>query len=335
MAKVFIFPATRLVGAFSVFALTLTCGVASVVAQEQTTPIVNPRVQAASIPAAKPENNAPSAPSTTALALGAADLVEVSVYNVPELSTKTRISSNGDIYLPLIDYVHVGGLTVDEAQTVIEKRLSDGGFVKDPHVTVFVDEYASGGASLLGEVAKPGVYQVLGQQRLFDLLSAAGGLTDKAGNSVTITHRGQPDRPLTLPLTRNLAQVPGTNVRVFPGDTIMVRQADIVYVVGAVQHPTGILMDRGSITVLQAIAMAGGTTSSSKMNQCKIIHKGANGLTETRVQLKKILEAKLPDVPMNPDDILFIPSSAFKDAVHNDASIALQASSVGLLAARY
>src|SRR5439155_15407560 len=94
----------------------------------------------------------------SAVRLGIGDLVEVSVYNVPELLTKTRVGSSGDIYLPLVDYVHVAGLTIDDAEAVIEKRLDQGGFVKNPHVQLFVSEYTSAGASLLGEVTKPGVY---------------------------------------------------------------------------------------------------------------------------------------------------------------------------------
>jgi polysaccharide export outer membrane protein len=72
--------------------------------------------------------------------------VEVSVYGVPELTTKARVSNDGDLYLPFIDYVHVGDLSLEESQKLIEKRLNDGGFVKTPHVTIFVNEYASQGS---------------------------------------------------------------------------------------------------------------------------------------------------------------------------------------------
>ena len=146
--------------------------------------------------------------------------------------------------------------------------------MKNPHVTVFVDQYASQGASVLGEVARPGVYPVLGQVRLFDLISAAGGLTDKAGNSVSITHRSQPDKPLNVTLARNLGDSPQANADISAGDTIVVRRADIVYVVGDVARPSGLLIDRGNLTVLQAIAMAGGTTRTSKLNGTRILHKG-------------------------------------------------------------
>src|SRR5437588_9351396 len=104
--------------------------------------------------------------NSSLLRLGPGDLLEVGVYNVPELSTKARVGNSGDVYLPLIDYVHVGDLTVEEAQTLIAKRLSDGGFVRSPHVTIFVDESSSQGVTILGEVGKPGIYPNLGDHKL-------------------------------------------------------------------------------------------------------------------------------------------------------------------------
>ena len=132
-------------------------------------------------------STAPASPAATAndntsqLKLGSGDLLEVSVYNVPELTTKARIGNAGDVYLPLIDYVHVGGLTVDEAQALIQKRLEDGGFVRNAHVSIFVDESASQGVTILGEVAKPGLYPALGDRKLYDMISLAGGFTAAAG----------------------------------------------------------------------------------------------------------------------------------------------------------
>ena len=163
--------------------------------------------------------------------------MDVSVYNVPEMETKTRVSSTGDIYLPLIDYVHVDGLTVDEAESVIEKRLDQGGFVKSPHVQLFVQEYASAGANVLGEVNRPGIYPVLGDQTLFSVISAAGGFTDRAGKNITITRHDQAAAPITVPLALNPQDHPESNVPIYPGDTIMVRRADVVFVVGEVTRP--------------------------------------------------------------------------------------------------
>ena len=263
--------------------------------------------------------------SGSGLLLGPGDLIDVGVYNVPELATKARIGSNGNIYLPLIDYVHIAGLTPEEAQDVIQKRLADGGFVRSPHVNVFVDEHAARGASVLGEIARPGVYPMLGQQRLFDLISAAGGFTDKAGRSISIAHRDQPGTPTIVPLSRNLSDNPESNILVFPGDTVIVRKADVIYVVGDVGHPSGFLMDNGHLTVLQAIALAGGTNKTAKLSGVKIIHRGAGGMTETPVQLKKILQAKASDQSLEAEDILFVPSSAGKAAMGRTLEAALQA----------
>ena len=256
---------------------------------------------------------------------GVGDLVEVSVYGVPELSTKARISSSGDIYFPLIDYVHIEDLTPEQAQGVIEKRLADGGFVKNPHVQIFVDDYASQSITILGEVSKPGPYQVVGERRLYDVISAAGGLTDKAGRTVTIAHRSTPNQPVTVELAENLAQTADSNVPVSPGDTIVVQRAGIVYVVGDVNRPTGIIIDNPNITVLKVVALAGGTTRTAKLNGAKILRRTPDGIKETPIKLKKILQAKAPDIPMQADDILFVPGSAAKAALYRGSESVLQA----------
>ncbi len=269
--------------------------------------------------------------SDPSLQLGIGDLVEMTVYDVPELTTKTRISSTGDIYCALIGPTHVAGLTIEEASTLIEKRLS--AYLKDPYVSLFVTEYASQGASLLGEVAKPGVYPVLGEQHLFDLISASGGLTEKAGHSVTVTHRSDPDSPITLPLSRNLSDNPDSNVKIFPRDTIIVRKADIVYVVGDVGRPSALLMDAGGLSVLKAVALAGGTSRTAKLSGVRILRKGPSGMTETPVELKKILQAKAPDLSLQADDILVVPSSAGKILAGRALEAALQAATIMSVAA--
>jgi polysaccharide biosynthesis/export protein len=267
----------------------------------------------------------PDVDEVPAVKLGPGDLVEVSVYGVPELATKARVSNDGDLYLPLIDYVHVADLSLQEAQKLIEKRLDSGGFVRNPHVTIFVDEYASQGVTLLGEVGKPGIYPVLGDRRLFDLLSGAGGLTDRASRTVTITRRSKLSQPQTIHLARNLTDAPESNVDVRPGDTIEVQRAPIIYVVGDVGRPSGLLIDNGSLSVLQAIALAGGPNHTAKLDGTRIIRKsnGPNGISETNVPLKKMLRAKAPDIPLQANDILFIPVSGAKLAAARGVETAL------------
>lgn len=243
--------------------------------------------------------------------LGPGDLLEVSVYNVPELASKARVSNAGDIYLPLIDYVHVEGLTQEEAQALIEKRLEDGGFVRNPHVTIFVVEASSQGVTVLGEVAKAGIYPVVGDHRLYQIISEAGGFSQAASRKIAIIRRNRQE-PIRIDLPRNLADDLSGNVEIMPGDTITVPRAPIIYVVGDVNRPSGLLVDNGTLTVLQALALAGGAGRSAKLSGARIIRKDGNGMTEMKVAIKKMLEAKSPDVTLQADDILFIPVSGGK-----------------------
>ena len=260
-------------------------------------PAVQPLSQAAlnasgttSTSGAKTSDQSTGLPDPLAIIkLGAGDLMEVSVYNVPELSTKVRVSNSGDVYLPLIDYVHVEGLTQEEAQSVIEKRLEDGGFVRNPHVTIFVDEASSQSITVLGDVAKPGIYPNIADHKLYEIISEAGGFTASASRKIAIIRRNQPD-PIRIDLPRNLADDLSGNIDILPGDTITVPRAPIIYVVGDVGHPSGLLVDNGTLTVLQALALAGGTNRTAKLGAARIIHKSPAGMTETKVEIKKMLE---------------------------------------------
>ncbi len=275
-------------------------------------PMSHVTVSASTGQAAKTQDAAKIVSDEAAVAkLGPGDLIEVSVYNVPELSSKVRVSNAGDVYLPLIDYVHVDGLTQEEAQTLIQKRLEDGGFVRSPHVTIFVDEAASQGVTILGEVGKPGIYPDTASHKLYEVISQAGGFSPSASRKIAVLRRNQPE-PIHIDLPRNLADDVSGNIDILPGDTINVPRAPIVYVVGDVGRPAGLLVDNGSLTVLQALALAGGTNRTAKLGAARIIRKGPTGMTEQKLEIKKMLEAKVPDMTLQADDILFIPVSGGK-----------------------
>src|SRR5208282_4672221 len=150
------------------------------------------------------------------------------------------------------------------------------------------------------------------------------GFTPSASRKIGIIRQGKPE-PLHIDLPRNLGDDLSGNVDVLPGDTITVPRAPIVYVVGDVTRPSGLLVDNGSLTVLQAIALAGGTNHTAKMGGVRIIHKTPAGMTETKVQLKKMLEAKSPDITLQADDILFIPVSGARVAAARTFDAAVSA----------
>ena len=311
-----------------VLAVLLSCGFTAFA--QQASPSSGSSVPA--LPAGLPisqaaiksgDNSKSAEQSESQVRLGAGDLLEVSVYNVPELSTKARVGNAGDLYLPLIDYVHVGGLTVEEAQKLIQKRLEDGGFVRSAHVAISLDESVSEGVTIIGEVTNPGIYPFLGDRKLYDFISAAGGFSAAAGRKISIMR--QHGAAITLNLPRNLADDLQDDIEILPGDTISVPRAPIIYVVGDVGRPAGLLVDNGNLTVLQALALAGGTNHTAKMSGVRIIRKGPDGMTETRVPLKKMLEAKAPDVNLQADDILFVPLSGMRVAASESVQAAISA----------
>lgn len=298
-------------------------------AQTPITPETAQPVASSNPPASPPPM--PHVMANPNVKLGLGDLIELSVFGVPELSVKTRISGSGDLYLPLIDYVHVAGLTTDEAQDMIQKRLEDGGFVRNPHVSIFVDESTSQAISIMGEVNRPGAYPAIGERRLFDIISTAGGLNDRAGRKVTIQRRD--GEKVELVMSVNLADDDKSNVEIFPGDIIFVSRAGIVYIVGDVNHPTGFRIEDNSLSVLKCLALAGGQTKTSALTKARILRETPNGIQEIPVNLKKVLYAKAPDMAMVKGDILFIPGSALKTAAYRGTDVAVSlATTVGVIA---
>ena len=246
--------------------------------------------------------------------IGPGDLLKISVLGAPDYDQELRVSGGGDISLALLGQIHVAGLTPEQVQQMLRTRLKESGYFADPQVSVFQKEYATQGVSVLGEVLKPGVYPLLGPHRLFDVISLAGGTTPKAGQLVTIAHRNQPQATRNVTLSNDPAKNTEANVDIMPGDTVVVSKAGIVYVVGDVHRPSGVIMENGNLTVLQAIAMAEGANPSAALNSAKIIRRSDGGPKEIHLELKKMLAAKSPDVKLQAEDIIFVPSSAAKSA---------------------
>jgi len=262
--------------------------------------------------------------SNSEMLIGGGDLLQVTVYGT-DFDRQARVSDTGEISLPLLGTVKVGGLSIGEAEQLVGRELVRKGYFNDPQVSIFDREYATQAISVLGEVQKPGIYPLPGARTLFDAISAAGGTTEKAGNEVTITHRGHTDNPQVVPLSYVGDSSVHSNVKVLPGDTIVVAKAGIVYVVGDVHKPSGIVMQNSHLTALQAIAMAEGTNPTAALNRSKLIRKTPEGLKEVPLPLKKILAAKAPDWNLQADDILFVPSSAAKSAARRGLEAVVQA----------
>jgi polysaccharide export outer membrane protein len=266
--------------------------------------------------AASPSRQSDSAIKTsTSIRIGAGDLLEVKVFGAPELGSTLRVSGEGEITVALIGSLKVAELTPERAQTEIEQRFRDGGYLRDPHVSILVKEFASQGISVLGEVTHPGVYPLLGTPRLLDAIAAAGGTTARAGKTVVVTHRSSSGAPQTIFLSREAEQVSTQDIELRPGDTVVVSRAGIVYVSGDVHTPGGFAMDQNeNLTVLQAIALAQGLNPTASLDSARLIRREAGALKEIPVQLKQMMEAKAPDMALKDQDVLFVPNSTSKSA---------------------
>jgi polysaccharide export outer membrane protein len=254
--------------------------------------------------------------------LSPGDVLEVSVYGVPELTQKTRIGSSGDVNLPLVNTVHIGGMHIEDAQAKIEQALRNGNYLTNPHVTLLVAEYGSG-VELMGEVAHPGIYPVLGSRRLFEILSAAGGTTASAGKEVTIVNRANHTQRTVL-LSNDPKQAMQADVFVYQGEVVFVSRAGVIYVVGEVLQPSGFMMEnKTEYTALRAVAMAHGATKFAKLSQARIVRRDGDSVTDILVPLDKIVQSKAPDVKLQAEDILYIPTNKGKVVATQAVQVAI------------
>ncbi len=279
--------------------------------------------------------------------IGNGDLLGIDVFDVPELSRDVRVNETGYISLPLIPTkIQVTGLTSFQLQDKIAELLKSNGLVSAPQVTVALKEQRSEPITVIGAVRNPMVIQAVSQTTVLQALSQAGGVAEDAGNVVIVTRQA----PTTDPGDPKPASGPGTasngaqtftinisdlvdsgdsrfNIQVLGGDVISVPRAGIIYVVGAVNHPGGFVIqnDRDQMTALKMLSLAGGITNSAKTKEAVILRKNLDTgkRDEVPLDLNKVMNLKTEDVKLEASDILFVPDSAGKKALHRAGDMAL------------
>jgi len=298
-----------------VFAFGLCFGVA-VAAWGQSDPVTSVPAQSdASSTAAVQAAAADQQPSRPPIiAIGAGDQLDVEVFDTPELSGTSRVSQSGEINIPVLGNVQVVGLTPIEAARKIENQLKSHGILIDPHVTVAISEYASQGATVTGEVHGPGVYPTLGSRRLLDMIALAGGVTPTAGRVATIVHRDDPQHPHDVILVANNNKLGAQeNPVIYPGDTVVIDKAGIIYIIGDVGKSGGYLIDNNEhLSLLQAISLAGGWSKTSAQSKVILIRKVPQGREEIKLDLSHIVHGEQADLKVFNGDILYVPSSIGK-----------------------
>jgi polysaccharide export outer membrane protein len=288
--------------------------------------------------------------------IGGGDLLHVEVFDVPDLSREVRVSDSGFISLPLIPVrIQALGLTPYQLEQKLAELLQTNGLVTNAQVTVFVKEHRSHPITVIGSVHRPMVVQAVHEMTLLEVLSEAGGIAEDAGDVVIVTRPGEamsavtPGTPsaagnsekppadgkpisaaqaITIKINDLLESGdPKYNVLLTGGDIVSVPRAGIVYVVGAVEHSGGFVLQSSGeqMTTLKLIALAQGLKGTAKPGDAVIIRRNPENGTkqEINVDLRKIMSRKAEDLPVRANDILFVPDSSGKRALRRVGEVAI------------
>jgi polysaccharide biosynthesis/export protein len=259
------------------------------------------------------------------------DIIAIATYGAPELTTSAtttvdlpgslsatpvqgiKVGAQGEVVLPYLGVVKLGGMTPSEASQYLENSLKDAGILVNPQVTVELVDSPTRVITVMGEVQKPATVPAFGELRLLDVISACGGFTPLASHTITVRRRGQ-DEPITVLLGTDPKNTDEANIPLMAGDTVIVPKVGNVFVVGQVRSPAAFpLASNTPITVLRAISMSGGLNFGAAMSKTVIIRTLPNNQrVEISLDLKKIMDGKQKDVALASDDVLLVPSNGFK-----------------------
>jgi polysaccharide export outer membrane protein len=266
------------------------------------------------------------------LLIGPGDLLHIQVLEAPEEDQHARVTDAGDVPLILGGDVHVAGLAPSEAANAIAQKLMQGNFILHPHVSVVVEQYASETVSVIGQVRTPGNYPVPAPRSILDVIAYAGGLTEMADRKVTIQRGGSKER-LTYYLSNNADAALDATIQIYPGDTVVVPKVPVVYVLGDVGHPGGYAMatDDSRLTVLQVIALAGSTPPTAVPSHTKLVRQQADGTyVEINVPLSDMQKGKRADLPLQANDILYVPFSYLRNIAMGATSLVAAATTASV-----
>lgn len=273
--------------------------------------------------------------------LGAEDQIVIRAVNAPEITDKPiRVGTNGEINVPMIGRMPAAGMTTEQLESDLMKRLRV--YYEEPQVSVSVSEFRRSPVSVLGRVTTPGVQQLQGPRTLLETLTLAGGVQTDAAPTLRITRLleygrvplpGATDDPSGLYSVAEVeiktimdASAPEKNILVRPHDMIFVPKAEMVYVIGDVGRVGALIIPGQGVSVLQALSSSGGVLKTGSPKKAKILRPimGGPKRAEVSVDVDKMMHGKANDQPLLPGDILFIPGSGTKQAALRAVNAAIQ-----------
>lgn len=243
--------------------------------------------------------------------IAANDLLEISVYEEPDLSKTVRVTTGGTIAYPLLGNISVVELTAKELETKLMELLEKD-YLVNPQVNVFIKEFSK--ISILGQVKKPGSYEMTGGLKLTQVIAIAGGFTDTANTSkvkLIRTSNNKNKETIEIDFEQVLNKsIPDIEIK--PNDTIMVEEYGKISIVGEVAKP-GVYDLKKGLTVIEAVALAGGLNDTAAGNNTKVIRKQDGKKKVIRIPLVSIFRSgdKSKDIILEPDDTIVVPESVF------------------------
>jgi len=272
-----------------------------------------------------------AAQTKESLQIGPGDLLHIQVYENPDLEQHARVSDSGVVPMILGGNVTVSGETPAEAAKSIEENLLGKHILLNPQVLVTVDEYATQKVSVMGEVRAPGAYAINTPRSVLDVLTLAGGITDLADRKVLIERHDSSEKVLYF-LSNTPEVAVDTAMKVNPGDAIIVPKAGLVFALGDVSRPGGYTMtnNEGNLTALELVARAGGTNHTAVASRAILIRKSQGGYVKQPFSLDKMQKGKVADLPLQPDDIVFVPFSYMKNFAVSGSGIAASVASAAV-----
>ena len=275
----------------------------------------------------------PVAAQKESLLIGPGDLIQVDVLDTPEMEQQVRVTDDGSAPLAYVGDVQVGGKTPAAAADAIRLLLISKNVMKHPQVTVRVQEYSTQDVSVLGQVRTPGAYPLTTPQPVLRVLSLAGGVTEIADRQVTVKRHGSSEQ-LTYLLSNDPQKMLTDMIMVNPGDIVMVPKAPIIYIMGDVGRPGGYSMssNESHLTLLQAIARAGSANKTSVTSKVRLIRASDQGKKEIPIRLDAMQKGKIPDIDLQPNDIIYVPFSWMKNIAMSGSQIAASTSSAAIYA---
>jgi len=271
--------------------------------------------------------------------IGIGDILDIHVNDEDSISGRYQVDQDGKIRLPLLSNTFsAAGSTTFELARQVSDELKKQDILREPAVTVLIARGMTQNATIVGAVARPGVYPIEKPTTLVELISSAGGLAPNAGNIVTITHHSQDEtsgskdpgvslqtRPINL-TTMLTGHDPSANPEIHPGDVVSISNAPVIFVVGAVIKPGAFAVadQRGQMTVMQAVAMAEGTTPTASLGRALVVRNSSSQTErqEIPIDLKVIMKGKTEDPILQANDILFVPTSGLKAGLRRMGDIA-------------